>query len=156
GDLVQVEVDYLQGRGIVRPPRGAHVMLELGSHALDALLWWCDIVGAGEPRGALGRAVGGSPPPACAALLDFAGGAAAPVQASRAALGYSNAIVARLHGRSGALALTFDTEGFELSRFTAAEPSVRSLVPAPPELTLSYERFPRYHWDRIVGALRGE
>jgi predicted dehydrogenase len=156
GDLVEIEVAYRQGRGLLRPPRGAHVLLELGSHALDALLWWCDLAGAGEPRRALGVAAGGSPPLAFSALLELDGGAVASLQATRVALGFSNAIVARLNGRSGALALQFDTEGFELSHFSAAEPSVRTPIAVPEELKLPYDQFPRWHWDRIVGALRGE
>jgi predicted dehydrogenase len=156
GDLVEMQVAYLQGRGVLRPPRNAHVLLELGSHALDALLWWSDLVGAGEPRSAVALPVAGAPALAFSALLELEHGAVASVQASRAALGFSNAIVARLNGRSGALALQFDTEGFELSRFAAAEPSPRTPIVPSPELTLSYEQFPRFHWDRIVGALRGE
>jgi predicted dehydrogenase len=156
GELIEAEVAYLQGRGLLRPPRGVHVLLELGSHALDALLWWSELIGAGEPRSALGLPAEGEPPLSFSALLELSGGAVASLRASRVASGYSNAIVARLNGRAGALTLQFDTEGFELSRFSAAEPSVRTRIEAPPELTLSYEQFPRFHWDRIVGALRGE
>ena len=156
GELVHADAGYFQGRGLLRPQRPAHVLHEVGAHLVDALLWWCDALRAGRPLSAVGVASGEEPALAFAALLELDGGAIATAQASKGALGYSNAIVARLHGRSGALALRFDVEGFELTHYSAAEPSFATRIEAPPELRLGFEEFPRFHWDRIVGALLGE
>jgi predicted dehydrogenase len=156
GDLLHAEVAYYQGRGLLRPRRPEHVLRELGAHAVDALLWWCDRLGAGDPRTTAGIATGDDPALAFGALVALGHGAIGTVHASKGALGYTNAIVARLHGRAGALALHFDVEGFTLTHYSAADPSVATPIEPPPDLRLSFAEFPRYHWDRVVGALLGQ
>jgi predicted dehydrogenase len=156
GELLHAEVGYYQGRGLLGRRRPSHVLPELGSHAIDALLWWCDRLGVALPHSAVALAAGGEPPLGFAALLELDGGAFATVQASKVALGYTNAIVARLNGRAGALVLDFDVTGFTLTHHSAAEPSVATRIEPPPELRLEYDEFPRFHWDRIVGSLLGE
>jgi predicted dehydrogenase len=156
GELLHAEVAYYQGRGLLRPRRPEHVLRELGAHAVDALLWWCDRLGAGAPRAAAGMATADDPALAFGALVELERGAFATVHASKGALGYTNAIVARLHGRAGALALHFDVEGFALTHHSAADPSIATTIEPPPELRLSFAEFPRYHWDRVVGALLGQ
>lgn len=164
GELLHFEVGYWQARQLLpqTPVKGA--LDDIGPHALDLLRWWAQAAGAGEVE-ALCSLEGGRPDlpanrqPTWHALARLTGGATGAIQASRVAAGYSNAATAAFHGRMGALSLQFDVEEgvVALARVGKGRPEGRwTPLQIPPELVVSFEEFPAFHLDRIVGALRGE
>lgn len=164
GELLHFEIGYWQARQLFpeTPTKGA--LDDVGPHAFDLLRWWAGAAGAGEVEavcsleaGLPGLPAGGQP--TWHGLVRLTGGATGVVQVSRVAAGYSNAVTASFHGRKGALSLRFDVnEGaVALARLGKARPEGRwTPLQVPPELAVSFEDFPAYHMDRIVGALRGE
>ena len=93
---------------------------------------------------------------------------------SRAALGWRNGLRWGLYGERAALAVELDATRTEArlarrSRRTAggapagrgagSRPAGRAEwrpLPLPPDLVADDARFPQYHLDRLVGAIRGE
>lgn len=162
GNLLTAEVSYRQGRALWEERSRRETLLDVGSHAVDALLWWSELAGAGRPIGVAAMAsapidpVLGSFRLAWDLLIRLDGGAHATVQASRIAAGTRNAMVATLNGSEGALRLTFETDQHRVEACGVGPSDQWRDLPIPPELVLGYETFPRVHFDRLVGALRGE
>lgn len=153
GELLDVQIDYLQGRGLALPGPFRDPLPDLGAHALDALFWWA---GDGLSEiGALASRHANGAPLSWSAAGRLAGGATVGLSVSRVASGRGNAILATLSGRRAALRLEFDVEAVRVLRAEAASGDWTEL-PIPDDLRLDYAAFPRYHFDRIVGALRGE
>jgi predicted dehydrogenase len=152
GELLDTQVAYLQGRGLVQPGAFRDPLSDLGAHLFDALHWW------GGPLARLAAFEAEGPadlPPSWSLAGTFATGATVSMSVSRVAAGRGNALLATLSGRRGALRLIFDVEAVSVSR-AAPGATAWEEVPIPSELQLDYAAFPRVHWDRIVGALRGE
>jgi predicted dehydrogenase len=148
GEPLHAELSYLQGRGLTQPGPFRGALVDLGPHALDALLWWLGPVtrigAVSDPTG-LSWALAGR----------LGSGATLAATISRVAAGRGNAVLATLSGRQGAIRLEFDVEAVRVTRAVAGATDWRE-VPIPAELAIDYASFPRVHWDRIVGALRGE
>jgi predicted dehydrogenase len=168
GELLHFSLGYWQGRQLVPGTPSRDALEDLGPHAFDALRWWAGAAGAGEVAGVFslkgagpsGGAAAGQPErPIWQGILELENGATGTIQISRVALGYSNGVTASLHGTKGATSLTFDVdEGtVSLARLCKARPEGRwTPLQIPPELQVSFEAFPAFHLDRVVGALRGE
>ena len=148
GEPLHVELSYLQGRGLTQPGPFRGALVDLGPHAFDALLWWLgpiSRIGAVSDPAGLSWALAGR----------LGSGATLAATISRVAAGRGNAVLVTLSGRDGAIRLEFDVEDVRVTRAAAGTTEWRE-VPIPAELALDYATFPRVHWDRIVGALRGE
>ena len=175
GELLHFAMGYWQSRQLLpgTPPKDA--LEDLGPHAFDALRWWAGAAGAGEVVGVFslkgaGKGDGpGSPPkadrggtpdrPIWQGILQMENGATGTMQISRVALGFANGVTAAFHGTKGAVSLAFDVDegAVSLARIGKVRPEGRwTPLQVPPELAVSFEAFPAFHLDRIVGALRGE
>lgn len=173
GELLHFSLGYWQARQLFpdTPKKGA--IDDIGPHALDALRWWSGAaaagtsgaVGAGEVAAvaSLESGAGETFPPSQApiwqAIVRLTGGATGTIQASRLAVGFGNGITATFHGRQGALALAFDVDqgSIQRARLGQGRPEGRwQPVEIPADLIVSYEAFPRFHLDRIAGALLGQ
>jgi predicted dehydrogenase len=80
-------------------------------------------------------------------------------QLSRSALGWRNGWRWQLYGEEAALAVELDATRTEarLARRGHGPPYGEwRLLPLPPDLVADDARFPQYHLDRLVGAVRGE
>jgi predicted dehydrogenase len=89
-------------------------------------------------------------------LLQLSGGAVLAVQVSRVAGGHRNAMAALLNGTAGAVRMAFETDQHAVERCGAEPSSIWQAIETPVELAIDYASFPRFHFDRLVGALRGE
>jgi predicted dehydrogenase len=157
GELLDVQIAYLQGRGLALPGPFRDPLSDLGAHAVDALFWWADAAGGGGLDGVAAfasRHTNGTPL-SWTAAGSLAGGATVGLSISRVAAGRGNAVLATLCGGAGSLKLDFDVEAVRVSRAEAGGAEWREL-PIPPELHVDYVTFPRVHFDRLVGALLGE
>jgi len=160
GELLHFGMGYWQARELLpgTPPKDS--LEDLGPHAFDALRWWAGAAGAGEVAGVFSlKGDGPADRPVWQGILRMGNGATGTVQISRVALGYANGVTAAFHGTKGAVSLTFDVdEGtVSLARLGKVRPEGRwTPLQIPPELQVSFEAFPAFHLDRIVGALRGE
>jgi predicted dehydrogenase len=163
GSLIDLSLAYRQGRSLRDGRFRRETLHDLGSHAVDALLWWADLSGAGLPSAV--AAISGTPAQEPAELpgthlqwdllIRLSGGATATLSVSRASAGFGNAMDALASGSDGALRLSFETDRHAVERAGADGPGW-SAVPVPPDLEVDYATFPAFHFDRIVGALRGE
>jgi predicted dehydrogenase len=137
-------------------------MMDLGSHAVDALLWWAELARAGVPTSVAAMAsapiqeAADSPRLAWDLLVQLDGGAHVTLQASRIAAGSRNAMDAVLHGSSGALRLAFETDSHCVEACAVGPDDRWRELPIRPELVVGYTEFPRVHFARLVAALRGE
>ncbi len=166
GELLHFSMGYWQARQLLpdTPPKDA--LEDLGPHAFDALRWWAGAAGAGEVAGVYslkghGPRLGSGRPdrPVWQGIFQMDNGATGTVQISRVALGYSNGVTATFHGTKGAVSLAFDVDQgtVSLARIGKVRPEGRwTPLQVPPELQVSFEAFPAFHLDRIVGALIGE
>jgi predicted dehydrogenase len=165
GRLHGLALAYRQERALTDERHRKETLDDLGSHAVDALTWWAELAGAGRPTAV--AAVSSAPAEAPARdpgaplhwdlLIRLSGGAAATLSLSRVAAGYSNAMDALVTGAAGALRLSFETDRYVVERATGARPGEGWSPVAPsPDLAVDYAAFPAFHFDRIVGALRGE
>jgi predicted dehydrogenase len=171
GDLLHFSIGYWQGRQLLPETPVRDALEDLGPHTFDALRWWAGAAGAGEVAGVFslkgsdvargvpaGSAVSADRP-IWQGIIEMENGATGTAQISRVALGYANGVTASFHGTKGAVSLAFDVdEGtVSLARLGKVRPEGRwTPLQIPPELQVSYEAFPAFHLDRIVGALRGE
>jgi predicted dehydrogenase len=165
GRLHSLALAYRQERALTDERHRKETLNDLGSHAVDALTWWAELAGAGRPTAvaAASSAPAGAPardpgaPLHWDLLIRLSGGGAATLSVSRVAAGYSNAMDALLTGADGALRLAFETDRYAVERASGSPPGDGwSSVAAPPDLEVEYAAFPAFHFDRIVGALRGE
>jgi predicted dehydrogenase len=157
GDLLDVQLAYLQGRGLVLPGPFRDPVADLGAHALDLLMWWADVARAGGVA-ALGAFASGhvnGSPLSWMMAASLTRGATVGLSINKVAAGRGNAVMATLSGRDGALRLEFDVEAVRILHAEVGSSEWREL-PIPAEFQLDYATFPRVHWDRIVGALRGD
>jgi predicted dehydrogenase len=164
GELLHFSLGYWQARQLLPETPRRDALDDLGPHAFDALRWWAGAAGAGEVTGVfslkgLGDAAESPDRPIWQGVLQLESGATGTAQISRVALGYANGVTAAFHGSKGAVSLAFDVdEGtVSLARLGKARPEGRwTPLQIPPELQVSFEAFPGFHLDRIVGCLRGE
>jgi predicted dehydrogenase len=163
GRLHDLSLAYRQGRALTDGRYRRETLHDLGSHAVDALLWWAELAGAGPPTAVAAMLASPAEEPAeqpgtplhWTLLIRLASGATATLTVSRVAAGFANAMDALAAGASGALRLSFETDRHGVERAAAGSAGWTPL-PIPPDLELDYASFPAYHFDRIVGALRGE
>jgi predicted dehydrogenase len=163
GTLHELALAYRQGRALTESRHRKETLHDLGSHAVDTLTWWADLVEAGRPTAV--AAMAGAPADPSAEqpgeplqwhlLIRLAGGATATLSLSRVAAGFANAMDALATGAAGALRLSFETDRHGVARAAPGQPTWTT-VPIPAELELDYASFPAFHFDRIVAALRGE
>ncbi|HEY3107293.1 MAG TPA: Gfo/Idh/MocA family oxidoreductase [Chloroflexota bacterium] len=163
GRLHELSVAYRQSRALTEARFRRETLHDLGSHAVDALLWWAELAGAGLPTAVAAMQAASAEEPAeqpgaplqWTLLIRLASGATATLSVSRVAAGCANAMEVLAGGASGALRLSFETDRHGVERAEAG-PAGWTPLPVPPDLELDYASFPAYHFDRIVGALRGE
>jgi predicted dehydrogenase len=163
GRLHCLSLAYRQGRALTEPRHRKETLQDLGSHAVDTLTWWADLVGAGRPTAVAAMSAAPAEEPAeepgaplqWHLLIRLAGGATATLSLSRVAAGFANAMDALATGSGGALRLSFETDRHGVER-AAADQATWARLPIPPDLELDYAAFPAFHFDRIVAALRGE
>ncbi|TAK23332.1 MAG: Gfo/Idh/MocA family oxidoreductase [Chloroflexota bacterium] len=156
GRLLHADLAYLQDRALVDPAIVTDPHLEIGSHLIDVLLWVGPDVGAADLVSASAAPSIGSSAQSRAAILELSSGALATYQVCRVAAGHANAIRVHLYGTEGSLRLDFDTEGFTLTRFPATNRATGVPIETPEDCVVGYADFPAYHFDRLLGALRGE
>jgi predicted dehydrogenase len=161
GRLRHLDLTYWQARQRLPNATPGNALLEIGSHQIDLVQWWCDQGEGGEivdvtadhaPRSDDNATI-------ITALGRTTAGVLVSIQANRVAAGWRNGMVCRLVGLDGMLTLTFDTDKSEVSIARFGEGSaegVTRVLPIPPDLAVSYADFPSYHIDRLVAALDGE
>jgi predicted dehydrogenase len=95
-------------------------------------------------------------------LARTASGVVLTAQFSRSALGWRNGLRWDLYGEAGAIAVEADGERTAVRLARRGEPSDARPqgewrpVAVPPDIAADDGRFPAYHLDRLVGAIRGE
>lgn len=156
GRPIRFELAYRQSRALHDPAARRETLLDLGSHIAECLLWWGELAQLGQARGILAKAAGGEPPLSWDVLIDCGEGTSAAFHLAREEAGYRNAMTALVSGDGGALRLSFDTDHHWVGRSGPQPDAEWREVATPPELVLGYAAFPRFHFDRLVGALRGE
>jgi predicted dehydrogenase len=173
------EVALLQGHNFLPGYPRVSALLDSGVHLLDTLIALAAGAGMGKvtavaaaalrdpPGGAGGGAGARTGWPGGAAGPDFgwtflARTAAGPVmvgQLSRSALGWRNGWRWGLYGEEAALTVELDatrTDARFARRGDGPPFGAWRPLPLPPDLAADDARFPQYHLDRLVGAVRGE
>ena len=154
GELLGAELVYEQARGLSDPGPPRDALLDLAPHIADALLWWGDLLGAGEPSSVV--AVAREDELVWRILVRLSGGALVELGVSRVAAGRRNTNRATFDGRNGALRLAFEVHDYLVERAAAGPESGWERLPTPPDLNVSYRDFPALHFGRIVDALAGD
>ena len=172
GPPLHGEVALLQGHSFLPGYPRHSALLESGVHLLDTLLALARGAGMGRVMAVSATPLVGGPDSlpgpvdfGWAFLARSASGAVLVGHFSRAALGWRNGLRWGLYGERAALAVELDA--------TRTEARLACLVPAdqaggappggewrpltlPADLVADDARFPQYHLDRLVGAIRGE
>ena len=144
--------------------RGGGTVLDIGTHMLDLLRWWfgdiaavcaqADIV-VGErslPEGGRARVTADD---TASCLVRLQNGVTGVVQLSQVAHGRQTYRHVALYGSAGSVEAIDERRG--APQVTIAKPggSFR-LLPPPPALEVSFDKYPAFHLARIVRTLQGE
>ncbi|MGH2351761.1 MAG: Gfo/Idh/MocA family protein, partial [Chloroflexota bacterium] len=173
GRPLHAEFALLQGHNFLPGYPRASALLDSGVHLFDTVISLCDLAGLGHlaevsaapmvevdtqqwREHASGEA---GPDFGWGFLARTTSGAIVSATFSRAALGWRNGLRWSLYGEDGAIAVELDAGRTEarLSRRGDERPQgMWRPIPVPPDLLADDARFPQYHLDRLVGALRGD
>jgi predicted dehydrogenase len=174
GPPLHAEVAFLQGHTFLPGYPRHSALLESGVHLLDTLLALAAGAGMGRVTEVSATPLVGGPDSlpgpvdfGWAFLARSASGAVLVGHFSRAALGWRNGFRWGLYGERAALAVELDatrTEARLALRNETPEAGAGGAqpfaewrpLPLPPDLAADDARFPQYHLDRLVGAIRGE
>jgi predicted dehydrogenase len=160
GELRHLDLSYWQARQGLPGARTADALFDVGSHAVDLALWWCDVGRAGNLRHVTGQDEGrGGLSNIVTAFGRTDHGAQVAIQLDRVAAGWRNGMVCRLVGEKGTLGLTFDTDQVEVTLAQFGEGSPEGLarqLTIPDDLRVSYRDFPAFHLDRLAAAVQGD
>ena len=163
GPLRHAHFELLQGHNFLPDFRRASALLDSGCHLFDLMAALLCAAGAGAVREVLGAAgplePGTVPDYGWSLLARTEQGHVISALFTRQALGWRNGLRWTLSG--DAAALEVETDGTSVRVRTAARgdgvPSGRWRDLSPPaDLSADDARFPAYHMDRLVGAIRGE
>lgn len=161
GRPLHAEFAFLQGHNFDPSFGRASALLDSGVHLFDLLLSLSTLASLGPIAQVCATSlVDGS-------NLDFGWGFVGRTTSgvgvtgllSRSALGWRNGLRWSLHGTEGALMAELDTGRTELRearRSDTRHQGVWRSVPMPADLQEDEARFPVFHMDRLVGAVRGE
>lgn len=166
GRPLHAEMALLQGHNFLPGFPRSSALLDSGVHLLDTLVGLSALAGMGRIAEVSAAPMLHSAP-AGGDVVDFgwgllartASGALLTANVSRSALGWGNGFHWGLYGEDGAIAVELDTARTEarLARRGEGRPQgIWRAVPLPPDITAADARFPEYHLDRLVGAVRGE
>ena len=157
------DVALFQGHNFVPGFPRVSALLDSGVHLLDTLSALAAAAGMGRVEAVsaapLRAAAGGGPDFGWTFLARTAAGPVVVGQFSRSALGWRNGLRWDLYGEDAALAVELDgpRTAVRLARRDGARPfGSWQPVPLPADLAADDARFPQYHLDRLVGAVRGE
>jgi predicted dehydrogenase len=157
------DVALFQGHNFLPGYPRVSALLDSGVHLLDTLNALAAAAGMGRVAAVaaapLHEPAGAGPDFGWTFLARTAGGPVVVGQFSRSALGWRNGLRWDLYGEEGALAVELDAgrTSVRLARRDDARPfGAWETVPLPPDLAADDARFPQYHLDRLVGAVRGE
>ncbi len=163
----------------------ASALLDSGVHLLDAMVGLAGAAGMGRVvalsaapmqtgRGAQGAASaalgadgGGVLPAGQVGQVDFGWSFVARTSAgavlsglfTRSALGWRNGLGWRLYGEEGAISVELDGEWTQARCVRRGDGQPQGCwrpLPVPADIEADDRRFPEYHMDRLVGAVRGE
>lgn len=172
GRPLHAEMALLQGHSFLPGFPRSSALLDSGVHLLDALVALSALAGMGPVtevsaapmlhQGATGGGQAGGGQGAdfgWGLLARTASGALVTATVSRRALGWRNGLRWGLYGEDGAIAVELDAERTE-TRFARRDEGRPQghwrEIPLPQDVAAADARFPEYHLDRLVGAVRGE
>ncbi len=161
GRPVHAEFALLQGHDFLPDYPARSALLESGVHLYDTLLGLTRAAGFGAVS-----QVCAAPMPDASGLdhgwgftLRMSTGAIVSAAFSRRSLGWNNGLRWSLYGDEAALAVELDsdrTEARAARRGDERHQGVWHPVTVPADLQADDDRFPAYHMDRLVAAVRGE
>lgn len=167
GRPLHAEFALLQGHNFFSDFAHGSALLDSGTHLFDALLGLTALAGFGRLAEVCAAPMLEPRPASGAAPLDhgwaFTGrtesGALVSATFSRSALGWRNGLRWSLYGDRAAVMVEFDAARTEVRlahRGDGAPQGTWRHVELPADIQADDERFPEYHMDRLVAALRGE
>jgi predicted dehydrogenase len=161
GRPLHAEFALLQGHNYLPDFPRSSALLDSGVHLFDTLAGLAEAAGLGTVAQVCAA------PLADGNGLDFCWGFISRTTAgtvlsavfSRSALGWRNGLRWSLYGEDGAISVELDsgrTEARLARRGDERPQGVWRSVPLPADLQADDDRFPAYHMDRLVAAVRGE
>ncbi len=151
----------LQGHNFFPAFPRASALLDSGAHLFDTLASLCELAQFGRVTqvSATPMADGAAPDHGWGFTARTLGGAVVSAAFSRSALGWQNGLQWSLYGHDQAIGVELDSDRTDVRVAHRADGRDQGLwrsVPIPPDLQADDSRFPAYHLDRLVGAVRGE
>jgi predicted dehydrogenase len=161
GVPLHAEMALLQGHNFLPGFPPASAWLDSGVHLFDTLLGLAAAGGAGPVTAVCATPLQRGDEPDCggAFVARTAGGMVVNAVYSRSALGWRNGWRWSFYGEAGALVVEADGERVEARLALPGDGRPQGTwrpVEIPPDIQADEARFPAYHLDRLVGAVRGE
>lgn len=161
GRPLHAEFALLQGHNFLAGFPRASALLDSGVHLFDALLGLSERAGLGPVAEVCAAAFrdGEGPDVGWGFTARTAAGAVISGLFTRSAMGWRNGLRWGLYGTEAAIVVELDAERTE-ARFArrgdGRDQGTWRPVALPEDLRADEVRFPEYHLDRLVGAVRGE
>jgi predicted dehydrogenase len=152
--------ELLQGHNFLPNFRQASALLDSGCHLFDLMSALLELAGFGHVVRVRGEALAPQNPDyGWAFTAETGSGIVVPALFTRSALGWRNGLRWALSGEARALEVEADGAAVRArwaTRGDGAAHGVWRVLDPPDDLAADEARFPAYHMDRLVGAVRGE
>lgn len=164
GRPLHARFELLQGHNLMPGFAKGSALLDSGCHLFDAMNALLTLAGCGPVTSVFGEPIGPTPTDddpdyGWSFLARTSGGITATGLFTRSALGWRNGFRWTLSGDAAAIDVELDADrtATRVARWgNAPRQGLWRTVDLPPDVASDDARFPLYHMDRLVGAVRGE